>query len=708
MTQTSLLEKRYSVCIAYAASPDEVKFYRVADYYPEDAEPGNELIPALGLMAFNDLEKKWANPDYIFCREAYYGYLRRDSDVYVLEWSPDKGDPWKQVAHICKGAEGIPGCDNIREVIDIPEVNCREDLAEILQRGYDLKRKTTREFYLVYEHASDKDLRRAIKCKRSDFVSQDGRLRLLQDPMNVRQSILSAPVVELPGKRIIQSDFKDLNGREIYSGLEDLPQTRGALPLRPIGYYANDYVKHYLEHCKTVSNLTDKERRYAVARAIDEALSCPHEIEEYLGAECPADELAQLKGAISRQIGGLGDDSVQLVQNALMDDNAIREKLTLLARAQSEELLASERDELLAIEAQRTEAEGVRDSCMKEASEREVKIAELKQEIADTEARIADLSNAEQKAIQELENNVALKIGLRTILKAGPGDGRARNSTSNLFVTTMGHIPCRESGDDLLAVLEKNLGDLGVIATAGDASEKLRRAAAGAAGAISTGLPLAIPEPIATPMAIALAAARFASAPTRIAVPADCRDIAAVVNAVSESGVYLVDGVIDSANEGILFAMQHRWEESIVIFSFKSYASALLLAREAWNGMFMPSVEGLSWAEFFSCPKALSTATNVEGAKAPKRRDVVELTASLADGLSKLALAHSSLVLPAAVAVAAEDMGEDDYEPVIAQHLAMASGATAEALQVLEEWAVQAADGSWAHELRLKLGAANG
>ena len=708
MTQASFQEKRYSVCIAYAASPDEVKFYRVADYYPDEAEPGNELIPAPSLMSFDDPEGRYANPDYIFCREAYYGYPRRDSDVYMLEWAPDKDEPWKQVAHICKDAEGMFGCDSIREVIAIPEVNCREDLVELLQRGFDLKRKTTREFYVVYEHAADKNLRRAIKCKRSDFVSQDGRLRLLQDPMNVQQSVLSAPIVELPEEKIIQSDFKDLKGREIYSGLWDLAQTKGALLLRPINYYANDYVKHFLDHCKTVSWLTDKERRYAVAWAINEALSYPHEIAVYLGAQCPVDELTQLKAAICRQMKDLEDDAVQLVQSALMDDDAIRDKLTLLARAQSDELLASERAGLLAIEAQRTEAEKGRDSYKKEAANLETKVTGLKREVADAETRIAELADAEQKAVQELENNVALKIGLSAIAKARVGGETARDSSGTLFVTTMCHIPCSKSDDDLLAVLEKNLDELGVTVTTGVSPENLHTAAVGAVGTVSTGMPLAIPEPIATPMAIALAAARFASAPTRIAVPADFRDIAAVVNAASEPGVYLVDGVIDSANEGILFAMQHQWEQSIVIFPFKSYASALLLAREAWNGMFMPNVEALSWAEFFSNPKALATVANIEGVKAPKRRDVVDRANSLANDLSELALAHSSLVLPAAIAVVAEDMGDEDYEPVIAQHLAVATGATAESLQALEEWVVQATGDSWGHELRQRVGMANG
>ncbi len=702
-------EKRYSVCIAHEWASNKVNFYRVADYYPADAEKGNELIPALCRSAFDEPEDKLANPDYIFCGEAYSRFYSRDSDVYMLEWNVNPLDHSKQDARVCNDANGMPVSDNIREVVTIPGVTCRSDLVETLQRGYGLGWLTTREFYLVYECPADSQIRRAIKCKRDDFVSRNGTLRLLQDPMNVRQSILTAPMVELPEEGIIQSEFDGLKGREIYAGLGDSVPTLGNLLLRPIAYYAADYVRHYLDHCQTVAKLADKERRYAVVRAIDEALSCPKEIEAYLGAECPQDEIACLKDAISRQLEGQEDDAIQLVKNALMDDDTIRGRLTTLARAQSEELLASERSELEAIENQRAEAEKARDACREEVASLKDQAEGLKQEVEAAQVRISGLANAEQKAIQELEDNVALRIGLGAMLKAKPGEAQGKSSPG-IFHAAANHIQCADSDGDMQAVLEKNLRGLGVVSSSGDVTADVRRVAAGVVGGISTGMPLAIPEPLATPVARALAAARFSSTPSRIVVPADYRDIATVMDAMHEPGVYLVEGVIDAANEGVLFALQRQRKDVIVIFSFKSHASAFLLAREAWDGMFALCVGSLSWAEFLARPKALSTMREATELKAPSRSETTDISGKLAQDqdLSKLNLPYSSFVLPAAVAATLEEMDGIDYELAIAEHLAMAAGATSEALQALDAWCLRtAADSTWARDFRLRAGVAN-
>ena len=82
---------RYSVCIAseHVGKDDrpEVHFNRVADYVPEE---GSELIPAL---TFRDLGQsddlsRCENPTWVYCQEAFDSYFQRDSDFYLIKWSP--------------------------------------------------------------------------------------------------------------------------------------------------------------------------------------------------------------------------------------------------------------------------------------------------------------------------------------------------------------------------------------------------------------------------------------------------------------------------------------------------------------------------------------------------------------------------------------------------------------------------------------------
>ena len=702
MTGAGNSEERYSVCIAYQFDSREVRFYRVADYYPNEVVEGDELVPAVTGSDALDWDEKCEYPDYIFCGEAYYDFPGRDSDVYLLEWRIDPNDQRRQLSRICNGHDGLPITDDVREVVDIPSINCREDLVEALRVGYCLGGVPTREFYLVYERPEGNYQRFAIKCRRDDFVSRDGTLRLLDSVANTRQSVLTAPIVVLDEKKIIPSDIREIQGREIYSGLGKLEEVEGRLLLRPLEYFAPAYVKYYLEHCETDASLTDKERRYVVTRAIGEALSRPDQIEEYLGCECPEQELSELKKAIALQMNSQNDEALKLVQDALIEDKRIRDKCVELGKERYESLLSDDRELLSTINDEISGAERRVAELKVEVNDLESRRDGLVSEVGDAERRLSEVTDKEQQVIRELESNIALKLGLQTVLKsAWPTAGAV--SCAPLDVRLGSTVECEILDESIADLLVANLKKLGV----SDASSPkgLQVAAAGVVGCLASCMPIAMSEPLATPMATALAATLYAATPTRIVVPADFRDTAAVSKILAQPGVHVVEGVIDSANEGILFAMSHQWESSTVIFSFRSYASALLLAKEAWDTMFMPNVSALTWLPFLSRGKKLATAKGDSSIRCPGRQDILDTTEELAGNLDDLALPAPSLVLPAAVAVTADAVcGTEEYDPVIAQHLALASGATPEAFETLRNWCSNGAERAWLDELCLRMG----
>ena len=698
-------EERYSVCIAYQVGPDKVNFYRVADYRPDEADEGDELIPAAPFFDFDNRGEWCKNPDRIFCNDAYYDFPDRDSDVYLFEWRIDPHDRGRLQSRIFDGRNGLPTVDDVREVIDIPSINCREDLVKTLRFGYRLRGIPTKEFYLVYERPEGGYQRFAIKCRRDDFVSRDGTLRLLDSVANTRQSVITAPIVVLDEKKIIQSDVRELQGREIYSGLGRLDEEEGRLLLRPLEYFASDYVKYYLGHCETVAKLTDKERRYEVAKAITEALSRPDQIEEYLGCGCPDHEISKLKKAIALRMKGMGDEVLKLVQDALIEDDRIRDRCVELGKKKYESLFVEDQELLSVIKSEIDASDKKAAEIKADISGLETKRDGLMAEIGEAERRLSEVTDNERRAVRELEDNIALRLGLKATIKATQTINGA-GASATLDVGQGSLVECERLDKELVDLLIENLKRLGVSDPL--SPRGLQTAATGVACCLFTRLPIAIPEPMASPIAMALSAALYSSTPTRTVVPADYRDVGAVSKILAEPGVHIVEGVIDSANEGVLFAMSRQWESSTVIFSFRSYVSAMLLAKEAWNSVFVPNVAALTWLPFLSRGKTLATAKGNIAMRRPGRKDILDVAEELAGSLSDLGLPSSSFVLPAAIGAAADDeCGVEDYEPVVAQHLAIASGATPEASAVLSNWLSNGDGDMWFDEIRRKFGIPN-
>lgn len=224
-------ETRRSICIGLELANGNVKFIRIADYNPDSTEGDGELVPPVYASDACELEERYAYPSYIRCWDAFHDYPVRDSDIYALEWHIDEHDYGNQIAREWRDDSGRPMSDSVREVVTIPGVLNREDLVNTLSRGYWFGGITTRQFYLVYEYPSGGYMRYAIKCKRDDFVDRNGFIRLADSVSNVRQSILTAPIVVLDEEKIIRADrLSDCGGRIERSILisRSLTRKRGA------------------------------------------------------------------------------------------------------------------------------------------------------------------------------------------------------------------------------------------------------------------------------------------------------------------------------------------------------------------------------------------------------------------------------------------------------------------------------------------------
>lgn len=699
---------RYSVCIAseHVGKDDrpEVHFNRVADYVPEE---GSELIPAL---TFRDLGQsddlsRCENPTWVYCQEAFDSYFQRDSDFYLIKWRPDSYNLTKQIAFVCSGNNDSPYVsDDIREVITISGVTDKNSLIAALDKGIVFPGKTTKEFYLAYERRGN--MRYAIKCERKDFVS-DGQIRLSKALSNVRTTVLSAPIISLNEQQIVECPHYGSRSREISLVLGSITSGSERLLLRPLSYFASDYVKYYLSNANTSSKIT-KEDRKRIAALIDEALSKPALMGDYLGVECPEDEIASLRSAIASQMHGRPDEDLELVRRSLLDDEQFRNECIEVVRGESDVILRQAKKELAQRQRETNEARQEENRIKDRIGSLNDELVELEKRISAGNAELENLEAMNETAQQEIENNVALRLGLRSVARecgaAASSDSRANGIVCDVAET----IPHDATDNPLVEVIEKNLKEARVSSFADDLEKELRRVSVGIACCIRLGVPMAIPEPLAEPVSRVLASTLGFDAPTRIIVPPDCRDIHAVLDCVAKPGVYMLESVIDSANEGVLFSLLRSGLPSVFVFSFRSYASALLLAREVWDSLFFLPVGSLMKAPSSGIPSRLLSSEGVGIGVPIRNREVREVAKEIRFDVPGLRLPGSSFVLPASISLIAEDLDQDcDVESIVSQHLLLASGLTKDAADALIQWQAGGEDAGF-RELLMRSDSFNG
>ena len=533
-------------------------------------------------------------------------------------------------------------------------------------------------------------------------------LRLSKSISNVRSSILSAPTVVLDESCIITSPHHNNNERQIYSELNDLEET-GRLLLRPLSYFAADYVKYYLKRSQS-DKLTNKERSYAVNQAIESALSRPNFLEEYLsGADYPKVEIDALKRAISLQMEKQNDDALTLVRDALLDEPVFRDSCIETIREQFADCFVDEQTRVNDLESQADSAMRKKEESERIYNELTTQLSELKANIVEKERHLSELKDSEEQVTHELENNIALKLGLRVI--AGGQTPRTPTPPYNeqndaLLVSRSTGLKCTKSCDSLSAIIKTNMHELGVTAFSESQECELYVVALAIVSCLSANIPMAVPEPIAGAVADSLAAALYNTTPTRIVVPADYHDVSTTTKVLSKPGVYIIDGVIDTANESLLFPLLHRTLPSTLIFSFRSHASALLLARESWDGMFLLPVESLTRFPLRRKPQTLLTKRDESDFVSIRQHGVVEMMQDLQNEFGGMELPFSSLSLPATIAIAAERLDDGlDADSLFLQHLAFASGMDSAIVKSLAEKASTQNDRRGLIELCLKAGA---
>lgn len=688
-------DERYSVCIVHVDRYSEnsyYKYFRVADYVPR--ENPDELVPALVQKDVTSLEEAQANPDHLFNPSAARRHEYRESDFYFFQWRLDPYDLGKQLTQSFYDDASLGTFREPREVFVLEGNNGERGLRGALSEGIPFEGRTTSVFYIVYGDKNEAGLRPAVRCERRDFSFADGVIRLHDDILNVRNTALSAPRVWLKDYHIIESPHTPTSCRKLYARLDE-PESNGSVLLRSLDYYASDYVKWFMQE---ESIQISKSDRRAISRIIDAAFSRPDALETYLEAGVQEDEIQDLRKSIACIVMGKEDPDREFFRKALLEDENFHRECVEQVIQESDSILEERTNELNAAKNDIKKAQSSLDGLNSDIDVLNQRKQSLENDIENLYSDLERVRKEQDKALAEIQSNIALKLGLRAASAQSP-------SASSPGLVVEDGLPCdfMASDSSFEEALLNNLKQLGITSISNRPEDERRRLVTGLVGALTATRCIAVPQSVARQVADSISVAMSGGTAKRVVVPADYRDVSTFLKAFSgEDKVVVVEGVIDSVNEGILMSLLSANAKPLVILSFVSHASASLVAKEIWGKVFLPSVES-----FLVYPSTSKNTKLQRAASEPRfsgvcAEDALDEARDLNGELEQLKLAAEPLLLTAIAFRAVEDLTEEDnIEQYVAQHLLMCSNCDTQSFQILDKWSEE---DRGLHELAKKLG----
>lgn len=666
------LDSAISLCLPLKQSnKPKPAFYRIADYDREN----DELAPALTDYDVDDPEEKEYYPRSLYSPSAEALYDSGADDFLYFEWTYDEYGPHKHpvITHLDDPRLGrIP---EPHEVIFLNYGRGADDLRNALStEGIPLQGGITHRFYIVYDERDGHYI--AIDCNIRDFVVANNRIMLSRQNDNVRNSALSAPVVHLEDSLLIYPPFNWLPQRSVYSDLGEL-EHHGSIPLRDLDYYASDYIKWFAR--ETESNLSRADER-ALMSIVQSALAIPDYLERYLNAPAPDIELKKLQYKVRSLAEKLLPEDVARVGQALFSDKRIHQKcLEEFKKASDEEVTRIKQG----IQRKQEELEVATIKCQEledEVRTRSEELNRIEHQIEAAKKTLDDEMDAYESFMQEIESNVAFKLGLRTIASQLPEEKNS-NSTSG----SIAYNACEDLGLDptdckLHVAIAHNLIRLGV-ASFNDIQGECLLLAIGTLSCLPYTKFICCPNPIAQALADSIAIALSGKTACRAHVPSDYRNAAEVFTVIdsSDSPVVLIDNIIDPLNEGILSAIINRGARRVVVLPFTSHSSVRLLARELWSRLFFAPAESLILTPGENGAKRCRRSDCVEIPLPQSLDDIKEDGADLAEVLQGINLPIGSRLLASAVYTTALQLCEDQQgafaiaKRTITQHLGVSS-----------------------------------
>ena len=665
----------YSICVAYGEELQDgrhfIRYYRIADYRPGN---GSFLDPPLLEKDFRSEVDRKTHPNRLYNPLLMEKFDSRASDFYMMRWWLKDVNDYRIWSDEVPSSSLLPRGCSVKEVIIPDGVNGQKNLRLALSSGIRYDGRTTDRFYLVFDDDGGHYL--AAICDARDFILSDGMLRLRPKASNYR-GVASVPIVRLNQTRIIESEQPDIIGRKVYSDTAELPEV-GRLLLYPLSSYAQAYVSWFAKNEGSLSRV----ERQKITGVIEEAFSRPDLLEQYINAGVSDEEIHEFLLAIVNYARKEDDAVRNLICEELLKDESFHDACLEKVLRDSTDAIEEQRNVLSLINSDIEKAKKELSTIRKGIGEAEKDKEDIEKRVLESMEELDKVEEQHNEIIKHLEDDVALKLGLRAA--AGWRSGNTMTPTSNLTVTKGVDIGETRSANSLMAALAKNFASLGITTVKEEPSKARERLAVAVASALATTQCLAAPTPIASAVADAISIALAGKSATHIYIPSDSREIERLRQLISsEEGVVVFDNVMDSVNEGVLFDLIDCSNRCISIMPFTSHASISLLAGEVWDRVFLlPTGAFMRLGKSVQKEKFWSSADNPE--ISIDTDSAIDAIKDLFEELGEPIITISSLLLPALVLEASEDYGDYGIE-LVSQHLTMANSQDSSVLSAISE-----------------------
>ncbi|RYQ71207.1 hypothetical protein [Bifidobacterium pseudolongum] len=517
------------------------------------------------------------------------------SDFRFLQWTPNYDRPDRPTVNFFQSGlhATVPP---LYEVIDTPANSARE-LPHMLARGIQYSGHPTEKILFLF--AGNNNTLEAAVLNREMVTIQHRTLTLSATAPNT-----------VPHVKLKSGDIQTVNSR---SGKDDrlvyvqpkLPESTSHVLIKPMQQMARSYVNWYIRK-EQVMNSSELMRDAGII--LERAFEKSENLEQYLGINPSPRDLRELQIALKATIHSNTEDVSAIIYNLMKQDDAIMSSFRQQAAAELADEFKQQKLELLE---QLDILQGQRETQTKTVRQLTAQVKDLNEElqqkhreIRDAQAELELQEEERHKALQDLEENVALKIGLQQIAQQNrilleeQASQRTPNEDQRFRSAPLMEPTKVQQSDTVQHALTQNLQALCCMFSKQRSknNEKLAAFATQLCRTLDTTRLLAIDTAHAPAIANGLSFALTGVPAQHMGIPVDFSDFTRLETFLSNraSPVFVLDNVFDTVNESLLFALNRcHSSDTIVILPIGSFSNLRLVAPEVWQRVFYVPTEGM-------------------------------------------------------------------------------------------------------------------
>ena len=517
------------------------------------------------------------------------------SDFRFLQWTPNYDRPDRPTVNFFQSGlhATVPP---LYEVIDTPANSARE-LPHMLARGIQYSGHPTEKILFLF--AGNNNTLEAAVLNREMVTIQHRTLTLSATAPNT-----------VPHVKLKSGDIQTVNSR---SGKDDrlvyvqpkLPESTSHVLIKPMQQMARSYVNWYIRK-EQAMNSSELMRDAGII--LERAFEKSENLEQYLGINPSPRDLRELQIALKATIHSNTEDVSAIIYNLMKQDDAIMSSFRQQAAAELADEFKQQKLELLE---QLDILQGQRETQTKTVRQLTAQVKDLNEElqqkhreIRDAQAELELQEEERHKALQDLEENVALKIGLQQIAQQNrilleeQASQRTPNEDQRFRSAPLMEPTKVQQSDTVQHALTQNLQALCCMFSKQRSknNEKLAAFATQLCRTLDTTRLLAIDTAHAPAIANGLSFALTGVPAQHMGIPVDFSDFTRLETFLSNraSPVFVLDNVFDTVNESLLFALNRcHSSDTIVILPIGSFSNLRLVAPEVWQRVFYVPTEGM-------------------------------------------------------------------------------------------------------------------